>query len=84
VPSERTIESLLIWYRGEFKGDIVSGDGNELKCVHFMSEPKAVSKGMKFELDMGTADVSAFSNLLATLVSAGSTHIVISETEEVQ
>jgi hypothetical protein len=84
APSDKAIGPLLIWFRREFKGDIVSGDGEELNCVHFMSEPKAVSGYLQFELDLGTAKTSAFSDLLATLVSAGSTDIVISAIKEGQ
>jgi hypothetical protein len=78
APSENVIGSLLAWFSSEFKSDIDSGDGEELNCVHFMSEPKAVSIGMQFELDLGTAETSAFSDLLVTLTSAGSTEIFVS------
>jgi hypothetical protein len=84
VPSEPAVNALLVWFREEFKTSIVSGDGGELNCIHFMSEPKAVSEGMMFELDMGTANSSAFLNMLTTLVGAGSTYIVICEGREAE
>jgi hypothetical protein len=84
IPDEKNSASLANWFQRQFKANIVSGDGKEINCIHYMSALKEIPAGMYFELDLGTANASAFFDLLDTLVSAGSTEIVVQTTEEEQ
>jgi hypothetical protein len=84
VPGKPAIEPLLKWFGREFNVDEVSGDGGEIKVIHFMSDPKPVPAGMTFELDLGTAEISAFTRMLTALIEAGSTEIVVSTGESGQ
>jgi hypothetical protein len=64
------------WFMQWFSPDL-DGAGDPIGVVHFMSDPKTTSTGESFELDLGTAPVAAFEELLDALKAAGASKVVL-------
>jgi hypothetical protein len=74
-PNQQVLDLLTRWFKGAFKEEIEFGKGQALGCIHYMSSPQAYPVGLRFELDLGTADASVFAEMLQALINAGATEI---------
>lgn len=57
---------LVNWFLKWFQEE-EDGDGTPLGLVHFLGDPKPVESGVAFNLDLGSAPVEAFEELLDAL-----------------
>jgi hypothetical protein len=64
------------WFMNWFSADD-DGEGEPLGVVHFLSDPKPGSSGHALTLDLGTAPVEAFEELLDAIAACGATAVVI-------
>ena len=64
------------WFMKWFRAD-VDGDGQALGVVHFLSDPEPGASGYSLTLDLGTAPVQAFEELLDAVEASGATAVAI-------
>lgn len=69
-------EPLQHWFIHWFSPDD-DGDGQPLGVVHFLSDPEPDSVGHSLTLDLGTAPVQAFEELLDAIGACGATAVVV-------
>lgn len=75
-----TLSKLAQWLEAEIQPELTHGaPGNLLNVVHGMSEPRQAEDGVRFEVDFGSASVTAFESLLTALVDAGAGLVVVGQ-----
>jgi hypothetical protein len=79
APNNETMLILTNWFNNSFLGEVESGNGNELECIHYMSDPDPSSSVTQLQIDLGTASTAVLFELFKALALAGSTEISISE-----
>lgn len=78
VPTVVPFDALRDWYEHWFAAEGDSAhDGALAHVVHFMSEPGATSDGCEFDLDLGSAPVEAFEELLDAATSLGPVRVTL-------
>jgi hypothetical protein len=68
---------LVEWFARWFREDEDGLDGAPLGVVHFMSDPSVVSEGASMTIDLGSAPVESFEDLLDAVDEAGVREVVI-------
>ena len=76
LPSAPDWRALKEWFWKWFQDDD-SGDEDFLQAVHFLSDPNPRDGGFEFQMDLGTAPVEAFEDLLDALAECGATRVDI-------
>jgi hypothetical protein len=69
---------LAAWFERSFNPTLVSGSGELLEVIHYMSAPSQNGLFTAIEIDFGSADVDTFVELLKVLNSIGAREISIS------
>jgi hypothetical protein len=72
-------QSFTDWFWRWF-GQEDGSDNSLLGVVHFLSDPELSRKGVKFEVDLGSAPVEAFEELLDAVVAMGVKQCQIGQT----
>ncbi len=79
IPTAVPFDALCAWYEHWFAADgATAHDGAVAHVVHFMSDPVATSDGCELELDLGSAPVEAFEELLDAATSLGPLRLTLS------
>jgi hypothetical protein len=80
LPETRSWRQLQDWFRRWFKED--AGEHNDMMgAVHFISDPEFSAGAVTFAIDLGTAPVEAFEDLLDALEMMGAQHCEIGQPE---
>ena len=74
-------QPLQEWFWRWFRRDEDAPDGQLLGVVHFLSDPEILEKAAAFEVDLGSAPVGAFEELLDAVVALGVKQCEIGQTE---
>jgi len=74
---------LLRWFEAWFDGEDVRSPGSDGLCgvVHFLSDPLPAEGGVRFSIDLGSAPVAAFEELLDAAARLGPARLKIGETD---
>jgi hypothetical protein len=75
---------LAAWFERSFNPTLVSGSGELLEVIHYMSAPSQNGLFTVIEIDFGSADVGTFVELLKVLNSIGATEISVSSKSDEQ
>jgi hypothetical protein len=80
--TEASVEPLIDWFH-EWFVDGEDGDGTELLgAVHYMSDPQLTASQISFVIDLGTAPVDAFEELLDAVAATGATSVNLGEDDD--
>ena len=75
-PEAEGYEPMKAWFRQWFRVD-EDGDGKPLGVVHFLSDPGQLGGGTMFQVDIGTAPVQSFEDMLDAIVALKVPDVVI-------
>ena len=74
-------EPLQDWFWRWFRDEEEDPADPLLGAIHFLSDPGVVGDAIEFHLDMGSAPIEAFEEMLDAVAAAGATHCEIGETD---
>jgi hypothetical protein len=78
VPTVGSFDALRDWYEHWFQTEAHPADAGGLgHVVHFMSEPSPTHDGCDFDVDLGSAPVEAFEELLDAATSLAPIRVVL-------
>jgi hypothetical protein len=80
LPKETDWQTLKQWFWHWFQQE-EEGDESPLGAVHFLSDPEISGKAVTFEVDLGSAPVEAFEELLDAISALGAKRCEIGKME---
>ena len=74
---------LVVWFEKWFDGEVSREAGSDylFGVAHFLSDPEQRGNETSFTIDLGSAPVTAFEELLDTIAALGASRVRIGKTE---